>query len=352
MPLELVATGLRQCEVREYEDRAPGPGEVLMRTTLATEKHGTHLQFYRGETAFSGKSFDGEHGLFMPLPPAPPGSGGGGGGATPLGNEAVGIVEAVGPDVEGLQVGDRVCGNLSIRASHTVAAGRLQRLPDAITDEMAACLDPAIVAFTGIREGNVRLGETVAIFGLGAIGLMTVQLAKLAGATLIIAVEPIPLRAELGRAYGADLVLDLAEDRDAGLQIRQATGMDGVDISLETSGNHTALHHAIRGTRFAGTIVPVAWYHGEAQGLALGEEWHFNRHTIVSGARVESLPYRDYPRWDEHRLRDTIVQLYAQGKLTVEGMLNPRVPIAEAAKAYQLIDQQPAETIKLAVDFA
>jgi len=347
MPLELVATGIRQCEVREYADRAPGPGEVLMRATLATEKHGTHLLFYRGETPFSGKSFGGEGGIFMPLEPAPSGSG-----ASPLGSMAVGIVEQVGPDVEGLQVGDRVYGHLPIRASYTVLAGRLQLVPAGVSDEMIVCLDPAMVAFTGIREGNVKLGETVAVFGLGAIGLMTVQLAKLSGATFVVAVEPIALRAELGRAYGADVVLDLAEDRDAGLQIRNATGGVGVDIGIETSGSHTALHHVIRGTRYAGTIVPVAWYHGEALGLALGEEWHFNRHTMVSGARLESVPYRDHPRWDPRRVEDTILQLFARGQLTVEGMLQPRVPIAQAAEAYRLIDEQPARTVKLAVEFA
>lgn len=347
MPLELVATGLRQCAVREYEDREPGPGEVLVRATLASEKHGTDLQFYRGETPFSGKRFDGEGGLFMPVE-APAG---GGGGVRPLGNMAVGVVAQFGPEVDGLQVGDRVYGYLPIRESHTVPAGRVQCAPEGLSDEMLVCLDPAMVAFTGIREAKVTLGETVAVFGLGAIGLMTVQLARLSGATFVVAVEPLPRRAVLGRQYGADVVLDLAEDRDAGLQIRQATGMAGVDISLETSGSHTALHHAIRGTRYAGTIVPVAWYHGDAQGLCLGEEWHFNRHTMVSGARLESVPYRDYPRWDPDRVRDTILGLFARGQLTVEGMLQPRVPIAQAADAYRLIDEQPGETVKLVVEF-
>jgi threonine dehydrogenase-like Zn-dependent dehydrogenase len=347
MPLELVATGIRQCEVREYEDREPRPGEVLVRTTLASEKHGTDLQFYRGETPFSNKRFDDEHGLFMPVDVPP----GGDFGVRPLGNMAAGIVAQVGPEVDSLQVGDRVYGYLPIRESHTVPAGRVQHAPEGLPDEMLVCLDPAMVAFTGVREAKVTLGETVAVFGLGAIGLMTVQLARLAGATFVVAVEPLALRAELGRQYGADLVLDLAEDRDAGLQIRQATDMAGVDIGIETSGNHTALHHAIRGTRYGGTIMPVAWYHGEALGLALGEEWHFNRQTMVSGARLESVPYRDHPRWDPARVTDTILQLFARGRLSVEGMLQPRVPIEQAAESYRLIDEHPEQTVKLAVEF-
>ncbi|MBI3920056.1 MAG: hypothetical protein HY318_01465, partial [Armatimonadetes bacterium] len=138
---------------------------------------------------------------------------------------------------------------------------------------------------------------------------------------------------------------------DAGLEIRKATDMKGVDLSLEVSGSHDALHHAIRGTRFGGTIVPVAWYSGGATDLRLGEEWHFNRHTIVSGARLESVPYRDYPLWDQARVEYTVLQLFATGNLRVDGLLQPRVPITDAAEAYRLIDEEPERCVKLAVEY-
>ncbi len=349
MPLELVAVGVRQPVVREYEDREAGEGEVRVRTRLAAEKHGTHLLFYRGESPFTGKAFDGEHGLFLPVDSPQPAAWGG---PMPLGNMAVGFVEEAGPGVEGFGVGDRVYGYLPIRETHTVAAGRVKPAPAGLSDEALVCTDPALVALLGVREGRVMLGETVAVFGLGAIGLMCVQLAKLSGAARVIAVEPLPNRAALGPAYGADVVLDLSTDRDAGQQIRHATDdFQGVDIALETSGSYAALHHAIRGTRYGGTIVPVAWYHGEARGLELGDEWHFNRQTLVSGARLESEPYRDYPRWDPARVERTVLELYASGRLHCEGMLNPRVPITEAAETYRLIDEHPEQSVKLAVEF-
>jgi len=348
MPLELVATGLRQPELREYEDRDPGPGEVLVCSVLSAEKHGTDLLFYRGESPFSGHNFDARHGLFMPREceaiitrDAP----------MSLGNMTVGVVVEVGPEVEGLTVGSRVYGYLPIRETHTVAAQALRLAPEGVSDEMLVCLDPALVAFTAVREGHVLLGETVAVFGMGAIGLMTVGLAKLAGAALVIAVEPLPLRAEVAWRHGADVVLDPLRDPDAGLQIRVATDMEGVDAAIETSGSHAALHHAIRGTRYGGTIVPVAWYHGGAADLRLGEEWHFNRQTMVSGARLESVPYRDHPRWNPERVERTVLRLFARGLLAVDGMLQPRVPITEAAEAYRLIDEHPEQCVKLAVEY-
>lgn len=348
MPLELVAAGIRQPELREYEIRPPGPGEVLVRSRLSAEKHGTDLLFYRGQSPFSDSTFDAEHGLFMPLGPeakAAPG------GAWALGNVTVGFVEELGPDVDGPPVGARVYGFMPFREVHTVGASAVSIAPEGVSDEMLVCLDPAAVAFTGIREGRLLLGETVAIFGMGAIGLMAVSLARLAGASLIIAIEPLPLRAELARRRGADQVLEPTADTDAGLEIRRATEMHGVDVSIETSGSHRALHHAVRGTRLGGTIVPVAWYHGQATELRLGEEWHFNRHTLVSGARLESVPYRDAPRWDPERLQATVLGMFAKGLLSADGLLNPRVPLTQAAEAYRLIDEHPEQCVKLAVEY-
>ncbi|MCX7598137.1 MAG: zinc-binding dehydrogenase [Armatimonadetes bacterium] len=348
MPLELVAVAPRQPVLREYSDCEPGQGEVLIRSRLSAEKHGTMLLLYRGESPFGEKTFDSEHGLFLPAegpkltvfdPPMH------------LGNMTVGIVEAVGPGVETFSVGDRVYGYLPIRETHTVAAAAVKPAPEQLSDEMLVCLDPAVVALVGVRESNLRIGDTVAIFGMGAIGLMTVQLAKLSGAAKVIAVEPIPLRADLAARYGADLVLDPAAEPDVGLSIRRATDMHGVDVAIETSGSYRALHQAIRATRYGGAIVPVAWYHGGAADLNLGEEWHFNRHTLVSGARLESIPYRDHPRWDPARVERTILDLFEKGKLTVGGMLQPRVGIAEAAEAYKFIDEHPERCVKLAVEY-
>ncbi|MGQ9630727.1 MAG: zinc-binding dehydrogenase [bacterium] len=59
-------------------------------------------------------------------------------------------------------------------------------------------------------------------------------------------------------------------------EIRMATGGKGADVAIEVSGSYSALHHAIRGVGFGGTVVVTSFYHGEAKGLRLGEEWHFN----------------------------------------------------------------------------
>ncbi|MCX8171327.1 MAG: zinc-binding alcohol dehydrogenase [Candidatus Bathyarchaeota archaeon] len=348
MPRELVATEPRKPVLVEYEEPPLKPNQVRIKSTFSAEKHGTTLLIYRGLSPFSEKAFDPSTGLFMPRC-----EGRGWSISFPikLGNMTVGIVTEVGSQVKRFRIGDRVYGYLPIRETHTVNEENVNPAPPELSDEEIVCIDPAVVALMAVREGHVRIGDTVAVFGLGAIGLMTVQMAKLSGALLIIGVEPVERRRKLAEQYGADITLN-PNECDAGLEIKKVTGWKGVDVSIETSGSYSALHHSIRGTGYGGTIVPVSWYHGEARGLNLGEEWHFNRQIMVSGARVESEPYRDYPLWDRKRIYEAVINLFKRKLLRVDGILSPIVRFEDVAEAYRLIDERPEETIKLGVKYS
>ncbi|MEM1582153.1 MAG: zinc-binding alcohol dehydrogenase [Candidatus Bathyarchaeia archaeon] len=348
MPKELVAIEPRKPALVDYEEPPLKPNQIRIKSTFSAEKHGTTLSIYRGLSPFSDKVFDPEIGLFLPRETRK--------GWTvsfpiKLGNMTVGTVVEVGENVKRFNVGDRVYGYLPIRETHTVNEESVNPAPPELSDEEIVCIDPATVALMAVREGHVRLGDTVAVFGLGAIGLIAIQMAKLSGALLVIGVEPIEKRRNLAKLYGANVLID-PRSCDAGLEIRRATDWKGVDISIETSGSYSALHQAIRGTRYGGTIVPVSWYHGEARGLNLGEEWHFNRQVMVSGARVESEPYRDYPLWDRRRVYEVVISLFKRKLLRVDGILSPIVHFKDVVEAYKMIDEKPEETIKLGVKYS
>lgn len=347
MPKELLAIAPRKPVLVEYEEPPLKPNQVRIKSVFSAEKHGTALVIYRGLSPFSEKAFDPSIGLFVSKH-----EGKGWTVSFPirLGNMTAGIVIEVGSQVKKFKVGDRVYGYLPIRETHTVSEESINLAPPELRDEEIVCIDPATVALMAVREGHVRLGDTVAVFGLGAIGLMTIQMAKLSGALLVIGIEPIERRRKLAEQYGADITID-PKGCDAGLEIRKVTNWKGVDISIETSGSYSALHHAIRGTRYGGTIVPVSWYHGEAKELNLGEEWHFNRQIMVSGARVESEPYRDYPLWDRKRIYETVINLFKRKLLKVDGILSPIVHFKDVVEAYKMIDERPDETIKLGVRY-
>ena len=341
-PRELVLIAPRKIVIREYEERPLRPEEVRIKSILSAEKHGTMLVFYRGISPYEEKEFDPELGLFIrrkrkdiyPMP---------------LGNMTVGEVIEVGSAVKRFRVGDRVYGYLPIKETHTVPEDKVWSAPPEVSNEELVCIDPATVALMAVREGHIRLGDKVAIFGLGAIGLMAVQMAKLSGAIFVVGVDPIEKRRKLAEEYGADVTISPHES-DVGLEIKRMTGK-GVDVALEVSGSYQALHQAIRATRYGGRIVPVSWYHGEAKGLFLGEEFHFNRQVLISGARVESEPYREYPLWDRKRVYDTVVELFRRKILTARGLLSPVVRLDEAVEAYKLIDEHPEKTIKLGIRY-
>jgi threonine dehydrogenase-like Zn-dependent dehydrogenase len=347
MPKEVLAVAPGTFVMKQYEDTPLKPNEIRIRSQLSSEKHGTMLPIYRGNSVVSKKIYNPELGLFFIKE------------STRemftsfsmnVGNMTVGIVSEVGIEVESFKVGDKVYGYLPIRETHTVTENKISLAPKELSNEELVCIDPGTVALLAVREGNVKIGERVAIFGLGAIGLMAIQIAKISGATSLFGIEFFEKRRNLAQKYGADILFN-PKSVDIGLAIKKTTRQQGVDISIETSGSYQALQQSIRSTRYGGTIVPVSAYHSEAKDLNLGEEWHFNRQIMVSGARVESEPYRDFPRWDKKRVYETVIELLRQKKLKVEGLLDPIVNFNEAIKGYRMIDKEPEKTINLGVKY-
>lgn len=223
MPRELVATAPRTPVLRGYVERPLKPGEVRIRSRLSAEKHGTSLTVYRGEVP----------GVTFPIA---------------LGNMSVGIVAETAVGVTGLKLGDRVYGYLPVRETHVVGEERVSLAPEELHDEELVCIDPAVVALMAVREGRLRLGDNAAVFGTGAIGLFAVQMAKLSGCMLVVAVEPVGKRRRLAERFGADRVVDPTAE-DAVSKIKELTDGKGVDVALEVSGQYRVLNQAIKATK-------------------------------------------------------------------------------------------------------
>lgn len=371
MPRELIATAPRTPVIREYEEPALGPRQIRIKTELASPKHGTELVGYRNDPVAS-RPYNAAWGASIPQPPEVALQGF----PRPLGNMAVGTVVEVGPEVTRFRVGDRVFGHYPIRETQTVDESAADLLPEGLSAEAALCLDPVVMALA-MRDAGIKLGDRVAVFGLGAIGLIAVQLAKIAGADWVVAIDPLQNRRELAEQLGADVTLDpFANDGDIGMTIRRLTGLApdletsrtqtrvtggywerptqtgnlGVDVAVETSGSVPALHQAIRATRYGGTICMVSFYGRDATGLYLGDEFHVNRLNLIS-VRAETLPGRDAPVWDLQRLVNLSLAWLASGRIRTEGIISPIVPFDEAARAYRAIDEHPEESIKLGIRF-
>jgi threonine dehydrogenase-like Zn-dependent dehydrogenase len=347
VPLELIATAPRTPELRSYEEPPLGAEEVRLRSTFSAVKHGTQLRAYRADTRDISEPFDRELGLhlrhgsarppgWMQFPMA-------------LGTATVGEVIAVGAAVDSFAVGDVVYGDLPIRETHTMPAAKLRPVPAGMDPHAVVCGDPARVALSGVRDSALGLGDRVLVTGLGAIGQMALQLARLQGAAWVAGADPIARRRALASRHGADLVIDPTTE-DTGLVVKQATGKAGADAVIETSGSYAGLNDALRAAAYGATVVSVAYYPGAGGGLSLEGEWHRNRINLLSSRDV-SAPHRLTPRWDSDRLLAAGFALLQQGRLRVEGLLDPVVPLADSAEAYRQIDLDPGTSIKLGVTY-
>jgi threonine dehydrogenase-like Zn-dependent dehydrogenase len=339
--------------VRDEEPSRLGPREIRVRALLSGISHGTELSLYRGTSAFADRVFDRDLRAFVrPDPPRP---------AYPatLGYELVGSVEETGADVHELEPGalvhvgaphrDEAVLDLDVAASSTYppvilpAGGDLERW---------LFVSVGAVALVAAHDARIKLGDHVAVIGLGAIGLLLVQMARLAGARRVTAVDPVAARRALALELGAhDAVDPLDAPEGAGAAIKRAAGR-GVDVAIETSGSTAGLHDAVAAPGLGGTVVTVGFYQGGAPELRLGEEWHHNRLELVSSMGAWGAPHRAYPAWDRGRVLRTVVDLLADGDLRTEALPVRRFPFEHAVDAYGWLDANPNEAVKVALTYA
>ena len=343
MPRELIADQPGHTTLREYDEAPLKPDQVRAKTLFSAVKHGTEFRGFQANTLDASDVFSWEWRMHLRGQKQKD--------AFPkrLGNMYVAEVTDVGRDVSNIRVGDRIFDHGPVRETHTLSADRVEKAPDGVSWQALMATDPAGVALGGVRDANIRIGDRVAVFGLGAIGLMTVQLARIAGARWVAAIDPIEKRCLISEAYGADLVLDPRE-ADVGMVIKQATAKLGVDVSMETSGSSAAMTDALRSTRYQGTVVSTAYYNAPMQSLHLTGEWHRNRIRIIS-VRSDSEPWLDYG-WDKKRGNKEAYDLLVEGRLNAEGLIDPIVSLNSVAEAYMQMNEHPETGIKLGVDHA
>ncbi len=347
MPRRLAFVGPYDVAILDYEEATLNAREVRVKTEWASGKHGTTTAMFDGG-AFKGQMFDLERRLFissdepprMPTPENPWHSG----------TSGVGTVIEIGSEVSRWAVGDRVFGLMDIRETNVCSEDSLWAL-ESVDPMLALCIEPAYVAFHTVRESQVRFGSSVAVIGLGALGLLAVRMARLSGAEHLFAVDPLPARRAWAAEHGADAVFDPGED-DVALAIHDRTGKHGVDVAIELSGAYPGLATAIRSVRVGGTVCSAGFYQREAQGMWLGREWHHNRLTLVVPHGCGwGHPPRDYPRWDEQRAYGCIARMMQEGKFSAPGLIKPVISLDEGPEVFHLIRDRPNEVIKYAVRF-
>ena len=352
MSRTLVLDGPGQLRLAEQPSRSLGPGEVRLRARLSGISHGTELSLYRGTSAFADKVFARGLRAFVE-PPA------GSASAYPvtLGYEMISEVVEVGPGVTEVTVGDLVhTGTPHQEETVLDLAASLQAtyplvvLPTDERLERGVFLSLAAVALQAVHDAEIKLGDAVSVHGLGAIGLLAVQMCRLEGIQNVIGIDPEPHRRDLAARFGATHVLDAADDK-LGLTVRDRNGGHGVDVAIEVSGSDRGLQGALSAAGLGGTVVAAGFYQGGAAHLRLGEEFHHNRLSLIASVGSWGAPDRHAPLWNRRRVLDTAARLLFTDRVAVDGLLDRTFPFEEAPAAYRWLDEHPHDAVKVALAY-
>lgn len=281
-----------------------------------------------------------------------------------IGHEFVGTVLEVGDEVERVAVGDRVVGcfhtacatctpclrgdyhrcangqtfghgahlgNLQGSQAERVLVPRanltLRKVPDALSSDVALFAgDVLATGFHAISHGGVRPGDSVAVLGLGPVGLCAVQSAFVAGAVRVFAIDTVEERLEMAASFGAT-PFHLTE-QDPKREVRTATGGVGVDVAVDAVGLPESLALAVSLARDAGTLSGIGAYSGKAE-IPLGLAWLKGLSLRLGLANVIAHV-------------DRVLALLEAGKLDPASLVSHHMPLDQAPEAYEMYDAREA----------
>jgi alcohol dehydrogenase len=297
-----------------------------------------------------------------------------------VGHEPVGVIETLGSAVVGYTEGQRVitgaitpsgqsyaslCGCLSqdgpesahgfaplggwrlgnsidgCQAEYVLvpnAMANLAPIPDDLTDEQVLmCPDIMSTGFAGAENGGVRIGDAVAVFALGPIGLCAVAGAKLAGATRIIGVDRVPARMDAAKKLGCDHVIDF-KATDPVAEIMRLSGGRGVDLAIEALGTQETFQSALRVLRPGGTLSSLGVYSGDL--VIPADAFHAG---LADNKIVTTL----CPGGKERMRR--LMSVISSGRLDLSSMITHRFPLDRIEEAYELFSSQRDGVLKVAI---
>ncbi|HJQ67976.1 MAG TPA: bi-domain-containing oxidoreductase [Blastocatellia bacterium] len=266
----------------------------------------------------------------------------------PLGYSASGVVIGVGSEAAEFRVGDRVACAGAGYASHAeviyVPKNLCVKLPDAATLEAACYTTVGAIAMQGIRQADARLGETVAVIGLGLVGQLTVQILKAAGCQ-VLGIDVNPQACELAKKSGADLVAsDHGAARAYCFTLTEGRGADCVLVTAGTKSNEPVeLAGELARDRakvvivgLVGMVVPRHSYYMKELELKLSRSYGPGRYDPHYEEKGIDYP-AGYVRWTEKRNMEAFLRLVATGDVKTELLTTHRFAVSRASAAYELI---------------
>ncbi len=243
-----------------------------------------------------------------------------------------------GEKAEGFKVGDRVV-SLHNHSSYAVCSAKpwhTMKIPDGVSCEDSTFSVLASVAIHGIRRANIRLGEDVVIMGAGLVGLLLLQFAVKSGAYPVISVDICPERLELAKKLGANYTIN-PEDEDIVQKVREYTGQEGTNCTIEAVGNPQVLRNCLKISAPGARVVVMGAILGEAS-LDLYNEFVFRELNLIAAQQPRN-PTHDtiYYHFTGQKNRQYALELLQRGELKVKDLLTHKFHYTQAAEVYSIL---------------
>lgn len=264
----------------------------------------------------------------------------------PLGYSSAGYVVEAGRDCGAIKVGDRVaCGGAGF-ANHAeyayVPKNLIVKIPDGVSFEDASCATVGSIALQGVRQCEVKLGETVAVIGLGLMGILAVQMLKASGCR-VIGFDPNAGRCKLAEDLGCDKAVNANLEGEA-MAFSEGNGVDAVLITAATHSDEPVTVAAeiskkkgrVVATGLVGMNLPRDQYYKKEVDFRLSCSYGPGRYDPVYEEQGIDYPF-GYVRWTEQRNMSAFLQLVAEGKVTPSKLVTHTFKFDDALDAYQIL---------------
>lgn len=327
----LIVTAPRQAEFEAITMPTCAPTDLLVRARVTAISTGTEIRVFRLTPVDDAGKF-----LHANVPFAVP---------TENGYSMVGDVIAVGTAVTDFAVGDRVFVPITHRHVGTINAGLAIKLRPDLADEQAVFLSIVEVAHLALRRGSPTPGETVAIIGLGVVGLSALAYCKAFGFRTI-AIDSVPARLAIAQEMGADLVLSPTAN-DFRQQVSEMTGGYGADLVIEAASVWPAVQLGMEIAAKGGKIVVVARHTDKPAFSPIGDPYLQKDLTLL-------VTYGHPPagqRWDRQRTFGLTMELLAKGRLNITPFITHRLAWHELPAIYQRLEQGEREIVGVVLDW-
>lgn len=306
-----------------------GPDELHLRSLLGAISTGTESAWYFGtdpqlDPQFKPLRF--EHPEFPRI----------------IGYEKVSEVVALGADVVGFEIGQRVVARYGHAEEYIWPAARAIPVPDDISNEEAILAVLMNVTSHGVRRSRLKLGDDVVITGMGPLGLLTLIAARLAGASRIVVCDMYDKRLEMAKRFGADEIYNPNQGQVAAA-ITHQFGPGAFDVAFECSSSYEALGDAMAVLKRDGRVCVISQLKGSyPRHPAFGMDFHLGQLEMISSDGG----------WDPHRQARWYFDSLRRGAISdISKMITHRIPFDEIESGFKLIEQHPQDVVKIVITY-